>query len=203
MPDQLDLLPLEPADPLDRGLIAYCRAHRLPPVLSDTLEAGDTWGANCGPMALAAVLGLPTVEAVREFVQPFRGFMSPTDMRQALDRAGARHRDVDPPIRSKGLIRIQWVGPWLDLQDPRAAYRYTHWVAAEVPSDSRSMAWFLCRDASVRAEQAGRAPTPEIMIYDATPNRWVPIEEWARWCPSLYPKRATGWRMATAIEVAR
>lgn len=71
---QLDLLPPEPPDPLDRGLLAYCRRHGIPAVLPDTIEAGDAWGANCGPMALAAVLDLPTVEAARPLVQPFRGF---------------------------------------------------------------------------------------------------------------------------------
>lgn len=140
-----------------------------------TFEAGDAWGANCGPMSLAAVLGLTRVEAAREFVEPFRGFMSPTDMRRALDRAGVKHRDVDRPAR--GLIRIQWVGPWCDLPDPRVAYRYTHWIG-------------------VRDRESWRE------VYDATPNRWVPIEEWARWCPILWPKRATGWRMSTSIEVS-
>jgi hypothetical protein len=119
---QLDLIG-PPADPRDKGLLAFCRLHQLPPILSDTFEAGDAWGANCGPMALAAVLGLPTVGAVREFVRPFHGFMNPTHMRTALDRAGARHSDVDPPLRNLGLVRIQSAPPsrrWLPcrLLDP-------------------------------------------------------------------------------------
>jgi hypothetical protein len=174
---QLDLIG-PPADPRDKGLLAFCRLHQLPPILSDTFEAGDAWGANCGPMALAAVLGLPTVGAVREFVRPFHGFMNPTHMRTALDRAGARHSDVDPPLRNLGLVRIQWVGSWCDSGvDPRAAYRYTHWIGTRGGGDA-------CE------------------VYDATPNRWVPMSEWARWCPSLYPKRATGWHIANVIEVA-
>lgn len=68
--EQLCLLPPDLPDPLDRGLLAYCRQHGIPAVLPDTIEAGDAWGANCGPMALAAVLDLPTVEAARPLVQP-------------------------------------------------------------------------------------------------------------------------------------
>lgn len=180
---QIDLLPPEPA-PLDRGLLAYCQRHGIPAVLSDTIEAGDAWGANCGPMALAAVLDLPTVEAARQLVQPFRGFMSPTDMYSALNRAGARYTDVER-VRLLGLVRIQWVGPWCDPGvDPRAAYRYTHWIGMRC------------------AGQPGPGHLGEgMLVYDATPNRWIELAEWARWCPSLYPKRATGWRMSTAIEV--
>jgi hypothetical protein len=61
--------------------------------------------------------------------------------------------------------------------DPLDKGRYTHWIG-------------------VRPRQ-GQMPE----VYDATPNRWIPVDEWARWCPSVYPKRATGWRMATMIEV--
>lgn len=198
-----------PLDALQTALIDYCIAHRVPAALPDTIEAGDAWGANCGPMALAAVLGLPTVEAARPLVQPFRGFMSPTDMRKAVSAAGrlvslGTIGECDPdPWPTFGLARIQWIGPWCSAGvDPRAAYRYTHWIAVRRPTDIRSMDWFLCRDAAVRAEQAGLAPEPEVMIYDATPNRWVPLERWAAWCPVLWPKRTTGWRVANTIEVS-
>lgn len=42
-----------------------------------------------------------------------------------------------------------------------------------------------------------------IFIYDATPNAWLPLDVWAAWCPVLWPKRATGWRPATRIDVSR
>lgn len=99
---QLDLLPPAPPDPLDKGLIAYCRRHGIPAVLPDTIKAGDAWGANCGPMALAAVLDLPTVEAARPLVQPFRGFMAPADMYRALGRAGVRYTDVEGLGEARG-----------------------------------------------------------------------------------------------------
>lgn len=176
-------------DALIAELVEYCSRFNLPVVLPDTFEAADAWGANCGPMSLAAVLGLPTVEAVRPLVQPFRGFMSPTDMTTALAMAAANSLcarasacrmsigDRDPwPVL--GLVRIQWLGPWCDPGvNPRAAYRMTHWIGV--------------RDVLGAVE-----------IYDATPNRWIPLERWARWCETLWPKRATGWAPVTRIDVA-
>jgi len=198
-------------DLLTKELIEYCRRFQRPAVLPDTIEAADAWGANCGPMSLAAVLGLPTVEAARELVHPFRGFMSPTDMNTALCTAQHRGhiadrrsplRDDQNPWPHHGLVRIQWIGPWCAQGvNPRAAYRYTHWVAVRAPVDIRSMDWFMCRDASVRAQQANQMPQPEVMIYDATPNRWIPLERWSRWCETLWPKRATGWAPVTRIDV--
>ena len=194
-PAELPLFPnLEPVpskvnarareDALVAELVEYCSRFNLPAVLPDTFEAADAWGANCGPMSLAAVLGLAAVEAARPLVQPFRGFMSPTDMIAALKRgyglmerwANIGHSPADPwPML--GLVRIQWLGPWCDPGvNPRAAYRATHWVGA--------------RDVLGAVE-----------IYDATPNRWIPLERWSRWCETLWPKRATGWAPVTRIDV--
>lgn len=187
-------------DELTHDLVCYCRALHVPEVLPDTLEAGDAWGANCGPMSLAAVLGLPTVEAVRPLVQPFRGFMSPTNMVEALKRAwgiperwaNMGHQPNDPWPRL-GLVRIQWVGPWCAPGvNPRAAYRHTHWVGVH--------------RGPITAEDDVRLDCPgenEVMIYDCTPNRWIPLERWAKWCETLWPKRATGWAPVTRIDVVR
>lgn len=211
MPEQVALIPEQPC-PRAARLIDYCRAHQLPDVLPDTIAAGDAWGANCGPMSLAAVLGLPTVEAARPLVQPFRGLMSPTEMLDALTRAAQAsllasfkpRRPGDNPWPALGLVRIQWVGPWCDLGDPRIAYRYTHFVGARIPS-SRSVAGARLATAEIERQRDGRgvSPFPDVEIYDATPNRWIPLVEWERWCEVLWPKRTTGWRPVTTIEVRR
>jgi len=183
-------------DRLTAELVKLCQALQLPAVLPDTIEADLAWGANCGPMSLAAVLGLPTVEAARELVQPFRGFMSPTDMRTAV--RAARDRGMcemigqgtiglgDPdPWPQLGLVRIQWLGPWCDPGvNPRAAYRCTHWIGVRTV-----------------VEPPALPGAPVVMVYDATPNRWIPLWAWERWCPSLWPKRATGWAPVNRIDV--
>lgn len=184
------------ADRLTAELVKLCQALQLPAVLPDTIEADLAWGANCGPMSLAAVLGLPTVEAARELVQPFRGFMSPTDMRTAV--RAARDRGMcemigqgtiglgDPdPWPQLGLVRIQWLGPWCAPGvNPRAAYRSTHWIGVRTV-----------------VEPPALPGAPVVMVYDATPNRWIPLWAWERWCPSLWPKRATGWAPVNRIDV--
>ena len=180
------------------------KMRRVPAVLPDLEAAAAAWGANCGPMSLAAVLGLPTVEAARPLVQPFRGFMTPTDMRAALANASRAQlvqshclrpeatQRTDPwPASGLGLVRIQWVGSWLDHGvDPRAAYRYTHWVGARrgLPKDD---------------ERGGGYDDDAVFIYDCNANAWLPLDVWAAWCPTLWPKRATGWRPATRIDVIR
>ena len=195
-----DMNRLAREEPLEHALIMYCRMTRAPAVLPDTIEAGDAWGANCGPMSLAAVLGLSSVEAARKLVQPFRGFMTPTNMISALQAAGSglvkSYRYVrDPgtdPWPKLGLVRIQWEGSWLgEGVDPRAAYRYTHWVGV--------------RRGPVPAEddvRLGHIADDDVLIYDCTPNRWVPLAQWSAWCPTLWPKRATGWSPVTRIDVS-
>lgn len=107
--------------------------------------ASDNWGCNCGPSALAAALGV-TLDRSRELITRFdeRRYTSPTMMKDALRNAGVsmkektRSRRVEPdafpealPLR--GLVRIQWTGPWTDPgANPRWAYRQTHWVASKL-----------------------------------------------------------------------
>lgn len=177
---------------LQNELATWSARMRVPAVLPDTREAADAWDANCGPMSLAAVLGLPTVQAVHPLVDPFRGFMSPTDMLRALAASGFKHRTVpvdwpQKPLPQLGLLRVQWHGTWLNPGvDKRAAYRYTHWIGVRtgVPDDGRRL-WDM------------EHPSQAFHVYDATPNRWIPLQR------LLYPRRANGWSFVTAIEVLR
>lgn len=102
---------------------------------SDAQAANETWGCNCGPGALAAVLGL-TLDEVRPLLQGFEAkrYMNPTMMWDALARSGRRWHRMRPPLTwpTHGLARIQWHGPWMDDGVPiKARYRHTHWVAAQ------------------------------------------------------------------------
>jgi hypothetical protein len=112
-----------------------------PPIAFDSDDANaayEAWGCNCGPSALAACLGW-TLDAVRPHLMNFeaKGFMSPTMMIGALTSAGfdrlPRSLGANTTAFPRhGLVRIQWGGPWLSPGvSPRAAYRYTHWVASK------------------------------------------------------------------------
>lgn len=102
--------------------------------------AADEWGCNCGPAALAAVLGLSLAE-IRPHLGDFeaKGYMNPTMMLAALRslwvkwEAWAAGGILWPTC---GLCRVQWEGPWTAPGVPIAArYRKTHWVGSRILSD--------------------------------------------------------------------
>ncbi len=110
--------------PSDRPTLAYS--------LCDSDRANDKWGANCGPHALAAALGLSLAE-VRDALNRFPGFSTPTLIEEALEYFGVRYRvtrGLKTKVFCRGINRIQWEGSWLNPGVPKAAaYKHTHWVA--------------------------------------------------------------------------
>lgn len=113
------------------------RAEHLRPRFNeaDAMGASAAWGCNCGPAALAFVMGL-TLDEVRPHMGPFeqRGYTNVTNMRESLRSVGGsidRVYEGWPPT-GLGLIRIQWGGPWIiDGNPARWAARATHWVASQ------------------------------------------------------------------------
>jgi hypothetical protein len=107
--------------------------------LADADRAHSEWGCNCGPAALAAIVGL-TLDEVRPHMGDFeqKGYTNPTMMLHALESVGAQFRSRGLADNVKlldwpryGLARIQWEGPWTNPGVPiRARYRQTHWVGA-------------------------------------------------------------------------
>ncbi len=101
----------------------------------DAERAWNEWGCNCGPAAIAAVLGM-SLDEVRPHMGDFESkrYTNPTLMWASLRSLGVRFsfrggdlgRENWP---SYGLARIQWEGPWTKPGVPeRARYRHTHWV---------------------------------------------------------------------------
>lgn len=145
---------------------------------TDVLAEYESWGANCGPGAIAAVLGLD-VKDVRRLVQPFRGFMNPTEVMRAFRTAGRKPEKIDRP-RTAGLAYVQWKGPW-EKGGARACYAHTHWIAYRVYSPSR------------------------VDFYDVNAGKagdWLWEKHWSeRVAPKLYPKRCTGHDFKLWIEI--
>jgi hypothetical protein len=116
-----------------RSAMAEARRDRppfLPFSLEDACRAAEEWGANCGPAAIAAVMGM-TLEQVRPYLGEFerKGYTNPTLMFETLDRIGRPWRRIGKAAPSFGLARIQWEGPWTEPGVPaRVAYRHSHWV---------------------------------------------------------------------------
>jgi hypothetical protein len=157
----------------------------------DAGRAYDEWGANCGPGALAGVMGM-TLAEVRPHMGDFerKRYTNPTLMFDCLARAGARWTfekgSRDWP--RYGLARIQWEGPWTKPGvPPRVAYRHTHWVGSCVRSAAN------------------------IGIFDINcmeSGGWVSLSDWETlvvpWLLKETEPKADGrWHITHAIEVTQ
>ena len=112
---------------------------------ADAIRANEEWRCNCGPAAIAAIMGL-SLDEVRPHLSDFeqRGYMPTSMMWFVLNRLGAkldkknfnpvtrRDRDGNPPAWPRwGIARIQWEGPWLKPGVPmNVRSLYTHWVGS-------------------------------------------------------------------------
>ncbi len=161
----------------------------IPNVPPDVDEQHRIWGANCGPTALAAVLGM-SVAAVRPIVEAvqggkFIGYMNAGHLVDCLRQAGRSSWRTDcgrGEVRwpkTRGLCVLQFDGPWCEPGVPaKARYRYTHIVAAIADG---------------------------LLIYDCNNDDvWLPRPKWEREVIAglvSSTKRATGWYTSTSIDV--
>lgn len=158
----------------------------------DAIRANDEWGANCGPGALAAIMGL-TLDEIRPHVGDFerKRYTNPTLMWASLQRVGAKFsyrgghlgRENWPDY---GLARIQWEGPWTKPGVPVAArYRHTHWVGAR-----RGLSSVVIFDINCMNNGSG----------------WVDVFDWAGFVVPwiLYacePKASGEWYITHSVEI--
>jgi hypothetical protein len=162
------------------------------PTLLDVDQAIDGWGANCGPAALAGALGLQLSD-VRAAVSEdgiFRGYMSITNMREAMRRLGVVvERDWQKPLngflaRTNGspiLCCIAWGGPWSSV--PRAAAKHRHFI--------------VYRNGFVGSKGPG-------WVCDVNVDGgWCLASEWKeKLLPELLPERGDGtWTIQWAAQV--
>lgn len=137
--------------------------------------AATAWDFNCGPGALCALLGLKP-EAIRPHLLDFekKGYTNPKLMKDILNGMGVEWSEVfkydgaraelsgDVVYPTRGLVRVQWGGPWTAPGRPvRARYRHTHWVA-------------------VRQGERVR----EVFDINATCEGWI---SWLEWSLQLVP----------------
>ena len=153
-------------------------------------RAADEWGANCGPGAIAAILG-KTLDEIRPHLGDFerKRYTNPTLMFETLKRLGVTWKKRELVWPHHGLVRVQWEGPWTAPGVPMAArYRHTHWIGAQ---------------------RFGRAA--EIWVFDINcicVGGWVPFEEWSgQVVPWLLkecePKASGAWHFTHCIEIER
>ncbi len=142
----------------------------------DADEAYESWRATCGPTAFAALVGKPVMEVRGSFPGfPEREWVNPTDMREAL-LAAAVPFEVESGIwPQRGLVFVQFTGPWTEPDVPvAAAYRHTHWIAIDGTE-----------------------------VYDVNARGWISKVEWMEnLAPNLirHTPRATGWYVRLGIH---
>ena len=159
-----------------------------PFTLADAERAHDDWGANCGPVALAAIMGI-TLDDVRPHMGDFekKHYTNPSLMLAALRSLRRPFWKIGATWPQYGLVRIQWEGPWTQPGVPMLArYRYTHWVGA--------------------AQRGG-----ETGIFDVNclnnGTGWSSLADWSAvvvpYILEQYPKASGNWHITHSFEVKR
>ena len=149
----------------------------LPRVPPDTQMAAYKFGANCGPVSLAAVTGTFVYTLMRYFPEfPGRDHTTAADMKYALTQCGAKFHIENQGLPDIGVALIQLEGPWTRPGVPTiASLCYTHWIGCY-------------RD----------------YVFDLNVSDWLEREEWTAcgangWMSSV--PRCTGWHVREAIEI--
>lgn len=181
--------PVEGPAPESIPIVPIIEGLWAPP---DVEAAHGAWGANCGPCALAALLGR-AVDFVRGAFPwfPSRPWTTASQAVQAVTNLGhgaALHTDwqgiahIGPPVAlpPAALLQIQWTGPWTAPgASPRWAYTQTHFVASL---------------------HGGAA------IYDVNLGAWTRAEHWMKIvAPVLVrdvPRADGGWWIRSVVEVS-
>jgi hypothetical protein len=155
---------------------------------TDVDEQFEAWGANCGPAALAALLGV-NVARVRDACQPFPGYTNFASMLRAIQRLGVEaavlRKDFklhNLPLDSRRwhgrMSLIQWGGSWMKPGvHPGAALARTHWVA-------------------VRHEGE--------VVYDVNADYWLSIPQWEQFAKVIMaevPRCDGTWSIRGSIIV--
>ena len=155
----------------------------------DMNRANSEWGANCGPGALAAIMGM-TLDEVRPHMGDFESkrYTNPSLMNAALRSIGRPWRKIGAEWPTFGLARIQWEGPWTAPGVPmRARYRHTHWVGSW-----KRPGLFGVFDINATANGSG----------------WCSFDDWrAHIVPWILkecvPRASGGWHVTHGIEVGQ
>ncbi len=166
-------------------------------------EQWQEWGANCGPSAIAALVGRE-VKDVRAVVERLAngdknkrcgrsgwwlghmhaGHLSDTLCELGLEPRRTNFKPGEGRWPKKGLAMIQTEGPWCHPPSKSTArFRYTHTIAV-----------------------VDAGPAIGITVYDGNVEAWVKEKWWAeKVMKGLVEgeKRATGWHVMMTLEVVQ
>jgi hypothetical protein len=144
----------------------------------DVETAALKFEANCGPAAFAALYHETVCGIMRRFPQyPEKPWTNRTQMKTALNEAGASWEQIGNRLPSHGLCLIEFCGPWTTLGYRLARLRYTHWIAVS-----------------------------HGYLYDINWNGWLPVKNWeevvAEELIQSHPL-CNGWAVMTSFEIKK
>ena len=153
--------------------------------LKEAEAATRAWGMNCGPGAIAGVLGIDLESALLQ-IPNFNAKRYTTEimLEAALEGLGIAASVGRGTLPEYGLARVLWKGPWWDDPRPYAREEHSHWIGVS----------------------SGHVDGDR-MIFDINAIRfggWIPEIEWREhlvpWL--LKGSQATGdWEVAETYEI--
>lgn len=102
--------------------------------LEDAQAASDAWGFNCGPAAIAAIVGMTPAELrPRLFDFEKKHYTNPKLMYKILNGLCVEYRTISNLWPAWGLVRVQWMGPWTEADRPaEERSRHSHWIGSYI-----------------------------------------------------------------------
>jgi hypothetical protein len=147
--------------------------HSIALTYLDSVDAAndEIEGPGCGPIAFAAIAGIPVKELVGYF--PDMGQLPWTNrkrMEQALHSFGWNFTKLQDAWPKVGLCLIHWCGPWTDRGYAHGILQRTHWVAvvAEYVFDTNWRGW-------LPRENWEDAVVPELLHAHGAAYGWKPL----------------------------
>lgn len=163
---------------------------------TDLEAAAVLWQANCGPGALAALLGIEVYDTQAWLGgDQWPGWTTMTVMKAALTKAGRQFRVARPAVMEQqqydlawtlghqGLAFVQLEGPW--ERHWAGAQRHTHWIAWRGPH---------VYDVNLTTD-AGR---------NYLAGGWASLDTWRQLVPQYLAEdepHMTGWHWRSALVV--
>lgn len=97
---------------------------------ADQMLAWDVFGANCGPGAVAAALGLKPAFVALLLSDEFLRRRATTEvmLTRLLTDLEVPWTLMDSHDVQFGILRVQWSGPWDGSADPYEPLGHSHWV---------------------------------------------------------------------------
>lgn len=134
-------------------------------------SAADLDDMGCGPVAFAAICGIPSTEIPAYFPGfPGRAWTNRLQMERAIEGFGWNFAKATNTWPKVGFCFIHWCGPWTDRGYAHGVLERTHWVAVigDYVFDVNWRAW-------LPKENWEDVVVPELLRTHRSAHGWIPL----------------------------